>query len=238
MTTYFHRRIVISVAALVFGAVFAVSVSSAQDSDLKTPKDRASYSLGVKLAELFRGGEELLNIDIVILALLDVYEGRELAMDSATLASTFASLQRELTKAAAEKAESAGREYLAANARKEGVTVLPSGLQYKVLKQGTGAKPKATDTVKTHYRGTLTDGTEFDSSYGRGQPAEFGVGQVIPGWTEALKLMREGAKWELYIPSKLAYGARGAPPLIKPHSALIFEIELLEIIEVTNKNFR
>ena len=238
MTTYFHRRIVISVAALVFGAVFAVSVSSAQDSDLKTPKDRASYSLGVKLAELFRGGEELLNIDIVILALLDVYEGRELAMDSATLASTFASLQRELTKAAAEKAESAGREYLAANAGKEGVTVLPSGLQYKVLKQGTGAKPKATDTVKTHYRGTLTDGTEFDSSYGRGQPAEFGVGQVIPGWTEALKLMREGAKWELYIPSKLAYGARGAPPLIKPHSALIFEIELLEIIEVTNKNFR
>ena len=230
--------IVKTMAALVFSAVFAVSVSWAQDSNLKTPKDRASYSLGVKLGELFRGGEDLVNIDIVILALLDVYEGRDLAMDRAALDSTFASLQQELSRAVTEKAESAGREYLAANARKEGVTVLPSGLQYKVLKEGTGATPKATDTVKTHYRGTLTNGTEFDSSYSRGQPAEFGVGQVIPGWTEALKLMKEGAKWELYIPSNLAYGARGAPPSIPPHSALVFQIELLEIVVPTNENFR
>lgn len=123
-----------------------------------------------------------------------------------------------------------GETFLAANAKKDGVTVLPSGLQYKVITEGTGATPTTADRVTTHYRGTLVDGTEFDSSYKRGQPATFGVTKVIRGWTEALLLMKEGAKWELYIPYAMAYGERGRPS-IPPYSALIFEIELISIVK-------
>ena len=111
-----------------------------------------------------------------------------------------------------------------------GVVVLPSGLQYEIIKEGTGKKPKATDQVRCHYEGTLIDGTLFDSSIQRGEPAVFGVNQVIPGWVEALQLMPEGSKWKLYIPSELAYGARGAGEMIPPHSTLIFEVELLEVL--------
>ncbi len=123
-----------------------------------------------------------------------------------------------------------GQEFLADNAKKEGVKKLPDGLQYKVLKEGAGKKPSATDTVVVHYRGTLIDGTEFDSSYKRGQPAEFPVNRVIKGWTEALQLMTEGSKWMLYIPSTLAYGERGTPGgPIGPNETLIFEVELLKL---------
>ncbi len=123
-----------------------------------------------------------------------------------------------------------GQEYLAQNAKKEGVKSLPDGLQYKVEKEGTGKSPAATDTVVVHYKGTLIDGTEFDSSYKRGQPAEFPVNRVIKGWTEALQLMKEGAKWTLYIPSDLAYGARGTPGgPIGPNQTLIFEVELIKV---------
>jgi len=135
-------------------------------------------------------------------------------------------------KQAKEAAENlaAGTAFLEANKAKEGVKVLPSGLQYKVVKEGTGNTPTADDKVKTHYRGTLIDGTEFDSSYKRNQPAEFGVTKVIKGWTEALQLMKVGGKWELYIPANLAYGQRGRPS-IPANSTLIFEIELLEIVK-------
>jgi FKBP-type peptidyl-prolyl cis-trans isomerase FklB len=125
--------------------------------------------------------------------------------------------------------KSAGEEFLAANKLKPGVVTLPDGLQYKVIKEGTGPKPTGSDTVKVHYAGTLIDGTEFDSSYKRGQPATFPVNGVIPGWTEALKLMKVGSTWELYIPSSLAYGANGAPPIIGPNQTLIFKVELLDI---------
>jgi FKBP-type peptidyl-prolyl cis-trans isomerase len=140
------------------------------------------------------------------------------------------------TKQAAKQAKEAseglakGNAYLAANRTKEGVIVLPSGLQYKVITEGTGNTPVATDKVKTHYRGTLIDGTEFDSSYKRGTPAEFPVTGVIKGWVEALQLMKEGGKWELYIPANLAYGSR-ARPTIPANSALVFEIELIEIVK-------
>ena len=126
-------------------------------------------------------------------------------------------------------AKAAGVAFLAANAKKPGVITRPSGLQYKVLKDGTGASPSKTSVVTTHYRGTLINGTEFDSSYARNEPCSFGVNQVIAGWTEALQLMKVGAKWELYIPSNLAYGSRGAPPDIGPNETLIFEVELLAI---------
>ena len=120
-------------------------------------------------------------------------------------------------------------KFLMENKAKEGVKTLPSGLQYKVIKDGDGKTPKATDTVVTHYRGTLLDGSEFDSSYKRKEPAEFPVGGVIKGWTEALQLMKEGSKWILYVPPKLAYGERGFPPVIGPNETLIFEIELLKV---------
>src|SRR4051812_43401151 len=123
--------------------------------------------------------------------------------------------------------KAAGQKYLAENAKKPGVVVRPSGLQYKVIREGTGASPKKSDTVTTHYRGTLINGSEFDSSYSRNEPASFGVGQVIAGWTEALQLMKVGSKWELYIPSSLAYGQHGAGGVIGPDETLIFEVELL-----------
>jgi FKBP-type peptidyl-prolyl cis-trans isomerase len=136
--------------------------------------------------------------------------------------------QQERRQQGAEALKS-GEAFLAENAAKAGVKTLPSGLQYKVIQSGSGASPKATDKVTVHYRGTLIDGTEFDSSYSRNKPATFGVNQVIPGWTEALQLMQEGDKWELYIPPKLAYGERGAGSRIPPNSTLIFEVELLSV---------
>ena len=124
----------------------------------------------------------------------------------------------------------AGEEFLAINGKRPGVVTLPSGLQYEILKEGNGAKPKATDQVKCHYHGTLIDGTVFDSSVERGQPATFGVNQVIPGWVEALQLMPVGSKWKLFIPSNLAYGPAGAGQTIEPNSTLVFEVEILDIV--------
>jgi FKBP-type peptidyl-prolyl cis-trans isomerase FklB len=141
------------------------------------------------------------------------------------------SRQQAAQKAAGEKNKKEGEAFLAENKKKAGVKTLPSGLQYRVIKAGTGKKPAATDTVTTHYRGTLIDGTEFDSSYKRGKPATFPVNGVIPGWTEALQLMEEGAKWQLFIPSNLAYAERGAGRVIGPHATLIFEVELISIQE-------
>jgi len=129
----------------------------------------------------------------------------------------------------ADKNQKEGEVFLAENKKKKGVITLPSGLQYQVIKEGTGKIPKATDTVTTHYRGTLIDGTEFDSSYKRGEPASFPVNGVIKGWTEALQLMKVGSKWQLFIPSNLAYGPQGAGQAIGPNATLIFEIELLSI---------
>jgi FKBP-type peptidyl-prolyl cis-trans isomerase FklB len=137
--------------------------------------------------------------------------------------------QAETMKKLSEKNKADGEKFLAENAKKEGVKTLPSGLQYKEIAPGTGKSPKATDTVTTHYKGTLIDGTEFDSSHKRGQPATFQVSGVIPGWTEALQSMKEGAKWQLFVPSNLAYGERGAGREIGPNAALIFEVELISV---------
>jgi len=141
--------------------------------------------------------------------------------------------QQEKMKESADKNKAEGEAFLAANKSKDGVVTLPSGLQYKILTAGTGPKPTASDSVVCNYRGTLINGTEFDSSYKRGQPATFGVGQVIKGWTEALQLMPVGSKWQLFVPSSLAYGERGAGAEIGPDSTLIFEVELLSIQDKT-----
>ena len=164
----------------------------------------------------------------------DIYAGK-LKLSDEEIRTTLTELNKEMQgkenermKTLSEKNKKDGEALLAENKKKEGIKTLPSGLQYKVIQEGTGKVPKATDTVTTNYRGTLIDGTEFDSSYKRGQPATFPVNGVIPGWTEALQLMKTGSKWQLFIPSNLAYGERG-PGTIGPNAVLVFEIELLAV---------
>ncbi|NIP23816.1 MAG: hypothetical protein GWN67_01325 [Phycisphaerae bacterium] len=202
-----------------------------------TEMDKVSYAIGVQLGTNFKRQGIDIKIEKFVQGLKDATAGNKLELTEQEIQQTMMAFsqkmrakQQEKQKADAVKNLAAGKVFLEANKKKEGVKVLPSGLQYKVIKEGTGKTPTAADKVKTHYRGRLIDGTEFDSSYKRGKPAEFGVKAVIKGWTEALQLMKEGAKWELYIPANLAYGER-ARPTIPANSTLIFEIELLEIVK-------
>ncbi len=204
---------------------------------LKTEMEKVSYIIGTQIARNFKSQDIEINLDSLMLGLKDALEGKELALSQDDMKQVYTRFQQQMrakqaAKQAKEAAENlaAGTAFLEANKAKEGVKVLPSGLQYKVIKEGTGNTPTADDKVKTHYRGTLIDGTEFDSSYKRNKPAEFPVKGVIKGWTEALQLMKEGGKWELYIPANLAYGERGRPG-IPANSTLVFEIELLEIVK-------
>jgi len=204
---------------------------------LKTEVEKVSYIIGTQISGNFKSQDIEVNLDSLMMGLKDALEGNKLVLSQAEMKQVYTGFQQKMrakqaAKQAKEAAENlaAGTAFLEANKAKEGVKVLPSGLQYKVVKEGTGNTPTADDKVKTHYRGTLIDGTEFDSSYKRNQPAEFGVTKVIKGWTEALQLMKVGGKWELYIPANLAYGQRGRPS-IPANSTLIFEIELLEIVK-------
>ena len=205
----------------------------------KTEMDKVSYIIGTQMAGSLKKAEIEVNFELLVQGIKDALAGPKLALSQADMTKTYNAWQqqmraKQMAKQAKEAAENlaAGTAYLEANKAKEGVKVLPSGLQYKVVTEGTGNTPTADDKVKTHYRGTLINGTEFDSSYKRNQPAEFGVTKVIKGWTEALQLMKEGGKWELYIPANLAYGANPRPGSpIPPNAALIFEIELLEIVK-------
>ena len=212
--------------------------AGAQATPAAAPMDRAklSYALGMDLGTQMR--KQGIDIDPAIFtkALADAISGAKLEMtaeESRAIITVFQDEMRKKQQAAAAvagaKNKQEGEAFLAANKAKEGVVTLPSGLQYKIVKQGTGPKPALTDTVECHYRGTLIDGTEFDSSYKRNQPATFPVNGVIRGWTEALQLMPVGSKWELYVPSTLAYGERGAGQTIAPNATLIFEVELISI---------
>lgn len=220
------------------------AASPTPKSDTPSPftnqKDKVSYALGMNIANSLgatlktRGVE--INPDVVAQALKDGLNGSKPLMTEEEARSTLMQLQTELQakqeakmKEATENNKKEGDAFLAANKTKPGVVTLPSGLQYKIIKEGTGPKPSASDTVVCNYRGTLIDGKEFDSSYKRGEPATFPVSGVIKGWTEALQLMPVGSKWELYIPPDLAYGTRGAGNDIGPNATLIFEVELLSI---------
>jgi FKBP-type peptidyl-prolyl cis-trans isomerase FklB len=201
-----------------------------QTFTLKNKIDTVSYALGANIAEnLKQQGFENLSIDAFAQAFKDVADKKQLLVSAEQarniLNEYFASLQQE--KANKNLAE--GQKFLEENKKKPGVVTLPSGLQYEVIKEGDGPKPNATDKVTTHYHGTLIDGTVFDSSVERGQPATFPVNGVIQGWVEALQLMKVGSKWRLFVPSNLAYGERGAGESIGPNTALIFEVELLSI---------
>lgn len=205
-----------------------------ENSMLKTDADKLSYALGVQWADYVgRFKSEGLNLDLLKKGLDDAAAKAPLAMTEEEMMGVFKSLKERLMsarEAQGKKAGEAGLAFLDQNAKAEGVKVLPSGLQYKVIKDGEGASPKATDTVSVHYRGTLTTGEEFDSSIKRGQPATFPVNGVIKGWTEALQLMKVGSKWQLFIPAALGYGSNGAPDgSIPPNATLLFDVELLGI---------
>lgn len=200
--------------------------------------DKLSYALGIGIGSQLAGmGAKGLDIDDFAQAVKDVISGTPLKVDNAeaqSLVQAFFKEQEDKQRAAAAEAgkvaKAAGESFLADNAKKEGVVVLPSGLQYQVLKEGNGKKPSATDQVKCHYEGTLIDGTIFDSSYQRNEPATFGLNQVIAGWTEGVQLMSEGAKYRFFIPYNLAYGERGAGAQIPPFAALVFDVELLKVL--------
>ena len=193
--------------------------------------DKFSYAIGLGIGQnLLSMGAQGINVDDFAQAISDVLNRKETAISHNEAREIVNKYFEELeAKMNAENIEK-GKAFLAENAKKEGIITLPSGLQYQVLQDGNGKKPSATDRVKCHYEGTLIDGTLFDSSIKRGQPAVFGVNQVIRGWVEALQLMSEGSKWRLFIPSELGYGAQQAGELIPPHSTLIFEVELIEVI--------
>jgi len=223
----------------VFSILFLMGQVYAEENlVLKNQKDKVSYSIGIAMGKNFKMQFIDIDPDILVKGIKDAFTGGKTLLTDQEMNETMAAYQKELAakqqeflKKLGEKNKAEGEAFLAENKKKEGVKTLENGLQYKVIQTGSGKKPTLSDTVTTHYRGTLIDGTEFDSSYRRGQPVTFQVGGVIPGWKEALQLMEVGAKWQLFIPSNLAYGERPAGPNIGPYATLIFEIELISIEE-------
>ena len=193
--------------------------------------DKFSYGLGMGIGQnLLSMGVQDMNVEDFVKGLKDVLTGAKPEMSHSEAQAVVNDHFRKLAEEAYTQNKASGEAFLAENAKKEGVTVLPSGLQYEVITAGSGKKPSATDRVQCHYEGTLIDGTIFDSSIKRGEPAVFGVNQVIKGWVEALQLMQEGAKWRLYIPYDMAYGEHGAGEMIPPYSALVFDVELIKVL--------
>lgn len=232
------RMILLSVlcAFLLAGQSFAAGEQETTDST-KSQKDKLSYSLGYDVGRRMKKSLDI-DPDIFIKAFSEGFAGNKAAMTEQDMRDALIELQKDLKekqyaemKRVSERNLKEGSTFLAENGKKEGVVTLASGLQYKILERGTGKNPRKSDRVKVHYRGTLIDGTEFDNSHKTGQPATFEVDQVIKGWTEALQLMREGAKWMLYIPPTLAYGEQGTPRgRIGPNQTLIFEVELISVL--------
>jgi FKBP-type peptidyl-prolyl cis-trans isomerase FklB len=203
------------------------------DPSLSTPAERASYGIGLQMGEQLRGVFSTVSLEAALAGLQDAFKGVAPRLDESEINDAFGVIQQQIQHEKAEQSKSfaaEGQTFLAENAKRDGVVTTPSGLQYEVISMGSGERPTRSNTVRTHYRGTLINGKEFDSSYRRGQPAEFPVSGVIAGWTEALQLMPTGSKWRLYIPHQLAYGERGAGADIGPYQALIFDIELVAIV--------
>lgn len=203
-------------------------------SPFNTAESRVSYGIGLQVGKQLTSNRfDGMDYQALSQGVVDALEGNEPAVAEADLQQAFADIREHLEAQEAEQAKTLaveGESFLEENAKKSGITVTDSGLQYEILQTGDGETPNASSTVRTHYHGTLIDGTIFDSSVDRGQPAEFPVNGVIAGWTEALQIMPVGSKWRLYVPHNLAYGERGAGASIAPYSALIFDVELLDIV--------
>lgn len=226
----FSKYFVTAVLCLSLFSVGAVAQQDDGASGLTTDKEKMSYGIGVQFGKALVFSQDRIDFDALVRGLSDSASGKDLVMSESEMRVSLMEFQKTMKKDREEGMASVGKVFLDEKAQEEGVVELDSGLLYKVIRPGTGASPKATDTVETHYRGTFADGTEFDSSYGRGEPAQFPVNRVIAGWTEALQLMKEGAKWELYIPYDLAYGSAGREG-IPGYSTLVFEIEMLRIVK-------
>jgi FKBP-type peptidyl-prolyl cis-trans isomerase len=232
---YFRLFAVLLMLAYLVGCA-PEEAKSAPEVKLDTSKNRISYTIGVNIGQDFKSQKMDVDPEVLLLGLKDVLAGKELKLSEEEMIEEIQAFQQDMqakmvaemeAKAASNQAE--GDAFLKENATKEGVVVTESGLQYKVLEAGEGDSPGPADVATVHYRGTLIDGTQFDSSYDRGEPATFPVGGVIAGWTEALQLMKPGAKWELVIPADLAYGARGAGQDIGPNATLLFDVELISV---------
>jgi FKBP-type peptidyl-prolyl cis-trans isomerase FklB len=229
-------------AVIAVGTLFLAVQVYGEEISLKEKKDKVSYAIGLDVGNAMKKQSIDIDTDIFVKGLKDALSGGKKLMTDDEIRETMTAFSREMAdkqketmKKVAEKNKQEGDAFLAENKKKEGVKTLPSGLQYKVITEGTGKTPQAADTVTVNYRGTLMDGTEFDSSFKRGQPASFPVNGVIKGWTEALQLMKEGAKWQLFIPTDLAYGDKGAGGTIGPNAVLIFDVELISIKEAEKK---
>jgi FKBP-type peptidyl-prolyl cis-trans isomerase FklB len=216
---------------------FLFSVCYADEKlDLKDQKDKESYSLGYQFGQNLKTQGVDINLDVYTSGIRDALGGKDSLMSQEEIRATIEELQKRVMaarqkelKEKAEKNLAESKAFLEGNKGKEGIKTLPSGLQYKVLVEGSGKTPKSTDTVTVHYQGTLINGSEFDSSYKKGQPSRFQVNSVIRGWSEALQLMKGGSRWQLFIPPELAYGERAVGGQIPPNSTLIFEVELISV---------
>lgn len=222
------------ISALCLG--FCTVVASAQQTTIKTHVDSISYSIGWDVGNSIKTQSITVTPALVARGIVDALEAKKEMLTQEQMQQILMALRQEMMakqqahmEQAGAQNKQAGEAFMTQNKSRKGVTTLPSGLQYEVVKEGTGATPTATSQVTVHYTGALTDGTVFDSSVERGEPASFQVNGVIPGWTEALQLMKTGAKWKLYIPSDLAYGAQGIPGTIPPNSVLVFDVELLGV---------
>ena len=221
-------------AIISIGLLFGVC-SAADKVELKSQKDKESYSLGYQFGQNMKAQGVDLNLKVYTSGIQDALRGANPTLSQEEIQKTLSELQKRIaaahqkeSKEKADKNLSDAKAFMEENKKKEGVKTLPSGLQYKVLAEGSGKTPKATDEVTVNYKGTLVDGSEFDNSYKRGAPANFRLDKVIKGWTEGLQLMKEGSKWQLFIPPELGYGERGAGP-VPPNSVLIFEVELISV---------
>lgn len=228
----------IFVGIMLLLSLFVAVALHAADPSLKTAKEKVSYAIGAQIGADMKRQAVDIDPDTLARGVRDGFRGSKMLLTDQEMRETISGLQQQMAAKQAErvrelgaKNKQAGAAFLAENRKKEGVKVLPDGLQYKVIREGTGKTPKADDTVTVNYRGALIDGAEFDSSYKRGEPATFSVKGVIKGWTEALQLMKVGSKWQLFIPPELAYGEQGAGRMIGPNATLIFEVELLGIKE-------